>query len=103
VLDDLSVGLGIHAWVGEDPTLVQYTIPVTYYINTKTKIHPYFGGFYRYSDYSGNYQSYSSVGAKAGVAYRVGSGYAGMGYVYEKNLENDVNSGYPEFILGIVF
>jgi hypothetical protein len=105
VLNDLCVGVGVHAWLGEDPTLIQYTVPVTYYIDTKTRLHPYAGGFYRYSDYSGGAyaQDYSSLGVRGGVAYRASFGYFAAGYVYERNMLNDINNGYPEVYAGFVF
>ena len=113
VLDDLSVGFGVTSWFGDDPTIVQLSLPVTYYIDTKSKIHPYIGTFYRYTDYIGdvkymngityNVESSDAVGVRIGIAYRVGFGYAGVGYVSEKNLDSKHVSGYPEFRIGFIF
>lgn len=105
IVDDLSVGMGVTLWTGSDPKIMQYTLPVVYYFETSSKISPYLGVFYRYTDYLGEdaIASSSSGGIKGGVAYRVSFGYVAAGVVSENNFDTKENSTYPEFTLGFLF
>jgi hypothetical protein len=108
VRDDLSVGLGFRSWTGGTPTIQQLTLPVTYYMPTGTSYRPYLGAFYRYTYIgSNNYDNYSSVGGRVGVAILFDSGYAGFGWTQEVYLNRDnvsnSSSGYPEAVIGFSF
>ncbi len=112
IFDDFSIGLGILHWMGDDPTLTEYTISLTYYMNIGKDVFPYGGVFYRYNDYRGGYSfggmsiepdDYNSVGFKVGAAYKVSFGYLGLGMVNEYNVDDSENTVYPEFVIGIVF
>ncbi len=105
VYDNLSIGIGVSSWLGNDPTITEVSVPVTYYFHTNMRFYPYFGGFYRYSYYSGDYNdlSYSSVGGRAGISYSTGRGYAGIGIVTEYNIETGENRTDPEVFAGIMF
>lgn len=113
VVDNLSIGASVLSWIGDSPTIMQYTLPVVYYIETDSKVSPYGGVFYRFTDYIGNYEdrfareyeidSTSAAGLKAGIAYKVDFGYLGIGIVLERYFETKETSNYPEFSLGFVF
>ena len=115
VYDNLSVGLDIRGWIGEEPNFMQYTLPVTYYIYTRYRIYPYIGAFYRYNAYSDSsfttdngynkfkVEDYSSLGARTGFIYKVDFGYVGFGWTFERDIKHQANNDYPEFILGFVF
>ncbi len=108
VAENLAVGLGYRGWFGGTPTINQATVPVTYYIPTNSKFRPYAGAFYRYTYISDDqYDNYSSVGGRAGVAILFQNGYAGFGWVQEYRVDSDNQSddtsGYPEAVIGFSF
>ncbi len=108
VLPNLSVGVGYRGWFGGDPVINQASLPVTYYIPTHAKVRPYVGAFYRYTAIADSqYDDYSSVGGRAGVAFLFENGYAGFGWVQEYYLDSDnssdTTSGYPEAVIGFSF
>ncbi len=113
VYDDVSIGFGVQQWMGDSPTLTQYTLPLTYYHDLNRDIYPYMGVLYRFNDYHGVYKDlfgreYSAedtslVGARVGVAYRVHFGYFGLGLISEYDLKNSQSSTYPEFVIGFIF
>jgi len=105
VYDNLSVGIGISVWLGNDPTLIEVNVPVTYYFETDWSIYPYLGLFYKYSFYNGDYVdlSYNSIGARAGISYKIRKGYIGVGVVTEYNIDIGENYINPEIFAGIVF
>ncbi len=113
VRDNLSIGVSLWNWSDASPSIMQYTLPVTYYFNTATKVSPYGGVYYRLTDYMGSYedgfgnsytaQSTNSLGLRAGIAYKVSFGYLGVGFATEKSLEDGSTSTYPEFSVGFVF
>jgi len=53
VMDNFSVGVNIWNWSGESPNIMQYTLPTTFYFETQSRISPYTGVYYRYTDYMG--------------------------------------------------
>ena len=113
VIDNLSVGVSLWNWSGESPNIMQYTVPVTFYFDTGSKISPYTGVYYRYTDYMGSYtdrfgNSYSfesthAFGMRVGFAYRVDFGYIGIGFAGEKNIDDGTTMSYPELSVGVVF
>lgn len=112
-IDNLSAGMSVWHWSGDSPSVTQYTIPLTYYLDTGSRITPYGGVFYRYTDYSGSIKdrfgnSYDvdgkhSGGVRTGVAYSVSFGYLGLGVAAEKSDDSGDTSIYPEFSVGFVF
>ncbi len=108
VAENLAVGLGYRGWFGGTPVINQATLPVTYYIPTNSKFRPYAGAFYRYTYINDDqYDNYSSIGARAGVAILFQNGYAGFGWVQEYRVDadsvSDDTSGYPEAVIGFSF
>jgi hypothetical protein len=104
VIDGFSVGVGATHWFGNEPTLTEYYFPLTYYIDTSSKIYPYVGVTYKYTSYSKYIDNYSSVVTRGGVAYRVSFGYISFGYAYDKSLDDNIDDrSYPELTFGIVF
>ncbi len=107
VVENLAVGLGYRGWFGGDPIINQGTIPVTYYIPTNSAFRPYVGAFYRYTFVDGDYDNYSSAGARAGLAITFKGGYFGFGWAQEYYLDadnlSDDTSGYPEMVVGFSF
>jgi len=49
IADNLSVGLSYTTWLGSDPSINQFTVPVTFHIPMDSPIRPYIGGFYSYT------------------------------------------------------
>jgi len=113
VMDNLSVGVSLWNWSGNSPAIMQYTLPVTFYFDTGSKISPYTGVYYRYTDYIGSYTdrygySYNvsdahSLGLRVGFAYRVDFGYVGIGFAAERNVDDGTTTNYPELSVGFVF
>ena len=112
-MDNISVGVSLWHWSGDSPSVTQYTLPFTYYLDTGSRLSPYAGVFYRYTNYSGSLEDrygirYSvdathSAGVRAGVAYSVSFGYLGIGIVAEKSSDGGETSTYPEMSIGFVF
>ena len=104
IYDNLSVGIGYRGWFGGEPTLNQFTIPVTYYAPLSEKFRPYIGVFGRQTLVNSDiYDDYSSYGAKIGVAYLFSPrAYLGFGWVTEKysecDMSNECSNSYPEFV-----
>ena len=87
VMDGLNVGLQLEAWTGGDPSIVKYTASTNYVFYQSSRILPYVGAFYRYTDVE-NRDSLDSVGGRAGAYMKIGgNGYAGFGAVYESYLD----------------
>lgn len=113
IMDNLSVGVSLWNWSGSSPSVMQYTLPATFYFDTGSKISPYTGVYYRYTDYMGYYtdrfgNSYSvdaahSFGMRIGFAYKVDFGYIGIGFAGEKNVDDGTTASYPELSVGFVF
>ena len=108
VVDNFSVGLGILSWIGETPTLHQFTLPVNYYIPISGKFRPYAGAFLRETLVSEGFDNYSSYGAKLGVAYTLSKkAYIAFALVNEQyednNLYSQTSSSYPEITFAFSF
>ena len=112
VMDNLSLGVSLLGWVGGSPSIVQYTLPLNYYLDTGSALSPYGGIYYRYTNYSGSYSdrfgnsyevdSTHSLGVRLGVAYRVGFGFVGVGVASQRSDAGE-SSTYPEISVGFVF
>lgn len=108
VIDNLSVGVGYLGWFGDKPTLSQYTIPLTYYYPFNERYRPYGGLFWRYNQVSDGYESYSSYGARLGLAMRFSQKIIfGVGVVSEHYgsdaMHKDASSSYPELFFAFIF
>ncbi len=110
VVDNLSVGLSYTSWLGSDPSINQFTIPVTFHPPIALPFRPYIGGFYSRtimgSDNNYNYNDYDSYGGRVGLTMQTGNGtYVSMGWVQEitENGEDISSRGYPEVSAGISF
>ena len=107
MIDNLSVGAGVTAWLGDKPSITSFTLPVTYYMPLESSIRPYAGLFASYTLLSDNYANYSSFGGRAGLVMDVSANsYTYAGWVQVKhNGDNLIKSseGYPEFGLGMSF
>lgn len=110
IADNLSMGLSYTSWLGSDPTINQFTVPVTFHLPINIPIRPYIGGFYSRtimgSDNIHNYNDYDSYGGRVGVTMQTGAGaYVSAGWVQEitENGEDTSSRGYPEVSAGISF
>jgi len=110
IADNLSIGLSYTSWLGSDPTINQFTVPLTFHLPMDMPIRPYIGGFYSYtimgSDSGYDYNNYDSYGARVGVTMQTGAGaYVSVGWVQEitENGDNVSSRGYPEVSAGISF
>jgi len=110
VVDGLSAGLSLSAWLGDKPSITQITVPLTYYVPIESSFRPYFGAFFSRTFMGDNgpikYEDYSSYGGRAGIAMQLsGSAYMSFGWVQEKfnDGREESSRGYPEFGGGISF
>ena len=111
IVDYLSVGLSFKSWLGNDPSINEFTIPVTAHIPIEgMPVIPYIGAFYSRtimgSDAQYNYNSYDSYGGRVGVSMQTGNGtYVSIGWTQEINEDGDevTSRGYPEVSAGISF
>jgi outer membrane protein W len=96
--------MGFTHWFGDEPSVSEYYLPLTYYFKTSSKFYPYVGLTYKYNSFSKYMDDYSSVVTRIGAAYKVSFGYMGFGYAYDISLDNNIkNNSYPEFIVGFSF
>jgi hypothetical protein len=49
LVDNLSLGASYALWLGDDPTINQLTVPITYYIPLSLPFSPYLGAFYSHT------------------------------------------------------
>jgi hypothetical protein len=110
VIDNFSMGISYKSWLGSDPSINQFTIPVTFHLPVSLPTRPYIGAFYTRtlmgSDANHNYNNYDSYGGRVGVSMQTGAGsYVSIGWVQEvtENGENVSSRGYPEVSAGISF
>ena len=110
IADYLSVGLSYTTWLGNDPSINQFTFPITYHLPIPGPFKPYVGGFYsrtiRGEDNGYDYSDYDSYGGRVGVSMQTGNGaYVSMGWVQEvtENGDDVSSRGYPEVSAGISF
>jgi hypothetical protein len=110
VVDNISVGLSYTTWLGNDPSINQFNVPITYHIPIAEPYRPYIGGFYsrtlRGEANGHDYGDYDSYGGRVGVTMQTGDGaYVSMGWVQEvtESGDNVSSRGYPEVSAGISF
>ncbi len=110
VIDNLSIGLNYQTWLGDDPSINQFTVPVTYHLPLDLPYRPYLGAFYSHT-YMGedgelDYRDYDSYGGRVGISMQTGgSTYVSVGWVeevYDDGIESS-SRGYPEVSGGISF
>ncbi len=110
LIDNLSTGLSYQTWLGDDPSINQFTIPVTYHIPLETPYRPFVGAFYSHTymgdDDLADYRDYDSYGGRVGITMQTSaSSYVSIGWV-EEVYDDGVNSssrGYPEMSGGVSF
>ena len=112
VLDNISVGAAFQTYLGDDPTINQITVPVTYHLPLEnTTYRPYLGAFYNHT-FMGDtdtvkYEDYDLFGGRIGVSMQTSANsYISFGWVQEfsTNTSDDIDShGYPEFSGGLSF
>jgi hypothetical protein len=111
VIDNLSFGLSYHTWLGADPSINQFTFPITYHIPMNFGgVSPYLGGFYSFTkvgeDKNYDYDDYDSYGGRVGITLQTSpNSYMSIGWVQEVTENGDDTStrGYPEVSAGISF
>ncbi len=106
VADNISVGASYSLWLGDDPTISQLTVPVTYYIPLSMPFRPYVGAFYSQTFMGDNYDDYSSYGGRVGMSMVTSpNSYVSFGWVQEvyDNGTKTKSRGYPEVSGGISF
>ena len=110
VADNISVGASYSLWLGNDPSIGQLTIPVTYHIPLSMPFRPYIGAFYSHTfmgEASGiDYDDYNSYGGRIGMSMATSSSsYVSFGWVQEVYDDgiNKESRGYPEVSGGISF
>jgi len=110
LIDNLSMGVSYQTWLGDDPSINQITIPLTYHIPVEMAYRPFVGTFYSHTfmgdDGSLNYRDYDSYGGRIGVTMQTSSSaYVSFGWVeewYDDGI-NQSNRGYPQISGGISF
>ncbi len=110
VADNLSVGASFSLWLGNDPSISQITVPVTYHISLDIPFRPYVGAFYSHTFIGKvghvNYDDYNSYGARVGMSMITSpNSYVSFGWVQEVYDDgiNKERRGYPEVSGGISF
>ena len=110
VMDNLSMGISYQTWLGNDPSINQITVPITYHIPVDMAFRPFVGGFYSRTilgeDGEYDYNDYNSYGGRAGITMQTSpSSYVSFGWVQEftENGEDVSSRGYPEVSAGISF
>jgi len=108
VVDNLSLGFGVRAWLGNSPSIQEVTVPVTYFIPLHETYRPYLGVFVRHTFVESPFDDYNSYGGRAGVAMKLSdNAYMSLGWVQEFHdkdvFGNNSSSGYPEITIGIAF
>jgi len=110
-LDNLAVGASFQSYLGDDPSINQITVPITYYLPLEnTTYRPYLGGFYNHT-FMGEtehikYEDYDLFGGRAGITMQTSANsYISFGWVQEfsNSGDNIENRGYPEFSGGFSF
>jgi len=109
LVNGLNVGLQLESWTGADPSILKITASSQYVFYQTSRVKPYIGAFYRYTDVE-NRPSLDSIGGRAGLYMEVGrNGYAGFGGVYESYLDcnpriyGSCDEVYPEISFLISF
>lgn len=86
ILKGLELGLDTQLWLGHDPFIADLSPGVRYVFHqTKSKVMPYLGVFYRYMIINDpKIDNISSLGGRGGIYYQISrSGYIGGGVAVE--------------------
>ncbi|MCH9741302.1 MAG: hypothetical protein K0U38_10780 [Epsilonproteobacteria bacterium] len=110
LVDNISTGLAYQTWLGDEPSINQITVPVTYHIPLNSTYRPYIGAFYSHTfmgdDGVHEYNDYDSYGGRVGLTMQTSSNsYVSFGWVQEV-YDDGVNSesrGYPQVSGGFSF
>ncbi|MCK5854127.1 MAG: hypothetical protein KAG56_02820 [Sulfurovaceae bacterium] len=111
VADNISVGASYSLWLGDNPTISQLTVPITYHIPLSMPFRPYVGAFYSHTFMGDNghgveYDDYDSYGGRVGMSMITSpNSYVSFGWVQEVYDDgiNKESRGYPEVSGGISF
>ncbi len=107
VTDNLSVGAGYTGWFGDDPSINEISIPVTYYLPTQSSYKPYAGVIYRHTFIDEPYEDHDVYGGRVGVAIVTGgNSFISIGWVqeyYDNGQDGSDSRGYPEISAGFTF
>ena len=60
LVDNISVGISYQTWLGDDPSINQITMPITYHIPLDIGFSPYVGGFYSRTMIGEDYNDYDT-------------------------------------------
>jgi len=107
IVDNLSIGASYQAFLGDDPSIHQITVPVTYHIPIgNSTFSPYVGGFYNHTFIDAPFNDYNIYGGRAGLSLQTSpNSFMSFGWVQE--FSNDGNNietrGYPELTGGFSF
>ena len=107
VADNISAGLAYQTWLGDDPSINQITLPVTYHVPLEAPYRPYVGAFYSHTFMGDDgryvYEDYDSYGYRLGAAFNTSeTSYAAVGMVHEFYSTGGDNI-YPEVLFGMSF
>lgn len=110
LIDNLSTGLGYQTWLGEDPSINQVTLPLTYHVPIEGMLRPYVGAFYSHTfmgeDKHYEYNDYDSYGGRVGVTMQTSpNSYVSFGWVqevYDDGVDKE-SRGYPQVSAGFSF
>jgi len=107
IIDNLSVGAEYKGYLGEDPSMNQVTVPVTYHIPLENTTYvPYLGAFLNRTFIEEPFTDYNIYGGRAGVSLQISPhSFFSIGWVQEFSNTGDKikNDGYPEITGGFSF
>ncbi len=109
IANGLDLGLDLEYWTGSSPKITKVSPRLDYVLNTRGKLKPYAGVFYRRTMIEG-LDDLNSTGGRAGLYLMSGKGlYVGAGLVYESYLSCDTakysscSDTYPELVIAFSF
>lgn len=107
VVDNLSIGASYQAYLGDDPSINEVTVPVTYHLPVEgTTYRPYIGAFYNQTFIDDPFKDYNLWGGRIGVSLQTSMhSFMSLGWVQEfaNSDKNRENKGYPEVSAGFSF
>jgi hypothetical protein len=106
LVDGLEAGLDVTSWLGQGPTITQFTPRLTYTVHQIPRVHPYAGVLARYWVVSQGGDNFGSAGARAGLTFQLGErAWGTAGVVYERLLRctRDCETIFPEFGVSFAF
>ena len=107
IIDNLSIGASYQAFLGDDPSINELTVPVTYHLPLEhTTYRPYIGAFYNQTFIGNEYKDYNILGGRAGVSLQTSiNSFMSLGWVQEFSTSDKQRDkkGYPELTAGFKF